>query len=420
MAANDSARSAPSASMPPVRDGWLFTDDDFDFAARSAVGKAAQGVMDLGVVMRTLGGIADGDPRSWFSEWHTTADRLHGQGAAASAAGRSSTAAWFLLGAAEAYSRAVAFIEGMDDDSALLPTFSQHRACWDAFVQESHGRHQAVSVPYEGMTLPGYLFRPDASGVARSTLVVTNGSDGSLSGLWAEGLKAGLERGWNVFVYDGPGQQSMLFERGVPFRHDWEHVLTPVVDALAERADVDGDRLVASAISQGGYWLPRALAFEHRFAAAAVDGGVWDLSRTWNAQLPEPMLDLLAAGDRERFDRYMTSGPTDPVQERVFRFRARPYGEFDSAFDLFTEVGRYRLDEVVASIATPMLVCDPQDDEFFPGQPRQLYEALTCEKELARFTRDEGANHHCEPWARTLVGLRICDFLEQHLQRITT
>ena len=30
-----------------------------------------------------------------------------------------------------------------------------------------------------------------------------------------------------VFVFDGPGQQSMLFERGVPFRYDWEAVLTP-------------------------------------------------------------------------------------------------------------------------------------------------------------------------------------------------
>lgn len=419
MTAGANEQSAPPTGTLAIRGERLFTDDDFDVAARSAVGKATQGVMDLGMVVATLGRITDGDPQSWFDEWSTTAERLHRQGAAGSAAGRSSTAGWFLLGAADAYSRAIAFIEGMDDDSALLPTFRRHRTCWDAFVQESQGQHLAVPVPYEGTMLPGYLFRPDASGAARTTLVVTNGSDGSLSGLWAEGIRSGLDRGWNVFVYDGPGQQSMLFERGVPFRHDWEHVLTPVVDALLGRTDVDGNRLVASAVSQGGYWLPRALAFEHRFVAAVVDGGVWDVSRTWNRQLPEPMLDLLAAGDRETFDRYMASGPADPVQERIFRFRARPYGGFDSAFDLFTEVGRYRLDEVAASIDTPMLVCDPEDEEFFPGQSHELYEALTCEKELTRFTRDDGANHHCEPWARALVGLRMCDFLEQHLDRIS-
>ncbi len=35
-------------------------------------------------------------------------------------------------------------------------------------------------------------------------------------------MAAALERSWNAFVYDGPGQQSLLFERGVPFRPDWE------------------------------------------------------------------------------------------------------------------------------------------------------------------------------------------------------
>ena len=39
-----------------------------------------------------------------------------------------------------------------------------------------------------------------------------------------------------MFAFDGPGQQSMLFERGVPFRYDWEAVLTPVIDTLVDAA----------------------------------------------------------------------------------------------------------------------------------------------------------------------------------------
>ena len=55
-----------------------------------------------------------------------------------------------------------------------------------------------------------------------------------------------------TFPVDGPGQQSMLFERQVPFRHDWEAVLTPVVDALSQRDDVDEGALLAYGVSQGG------------------------------------------------------------------------------------------------------------------------------------------------------------------------
>ncbi|HEX4224283.1 MAG TPA: hypothetical protein VHZ97_18075 [Pseudonocardiaceae bacterium] len=396
----------------------LFTDDDFDFSARHAIGKAAQGTFDIGVAITTLGRIVDGDPRSWLREWRATADRLQRQAIAAERAGQCQTAAWFYLGAADAYARAMAFIDALPDDSALVPTFHQHRGCWDAFINACRGNHVRVNIPYENTTLPGYLLRPDASGAARPTLVVTNGSDGSLSGLWGEGVKAGLERGWNVFVFDGPGQQSLLFERGIPFRYDWEQVLTPVVDALVMRSDVDDARLLALGISQGGYWLPRGLAFEHRFVAAVVDDGVWDVARVWYDNLPAPLLDLLRCGQRDRFNQAMAAAPTDPVRARALRFRARPYGTFDSPYDLFQAVGRYRLADVAERIRTPMLICDPDDEAWFTGQPRELYDALRCEKELLQFSGDDGANHHCEPWARGLVTARMCDFFQRHLELV--
>ena len=82
-----------------------------------------------------------------------------------------------------------------------------------------------------------------------------------MTGLWP-GLGApALGRGYNALVFDGPGQQSMLFERHVSFRPDWEHVITPIVDFLLQRPEVDANRLALYGISQAGYWVPRALAF---------------------------------------------------------------------------------------------------------------------------------------------------------------
>jgi Prolyl oligopeptidase family len=57
-----------------------------------------------------------------------------------------------------------------------------------------------------------------------------------------------------------------------------EAVLRPVVDAMVARPDVDPGRLAVIGASQTGYWVPRALAFEHRFAAAVADPGVVDVS----------------------------------------------------------------------------------------------------------------------------------------------
>ena len=102
---------------------------------------------------------------------------------------------------------------------------------------------------------------------------MNNGSDGPVTSVWPPIAAGGVARGYNVVIFDGPGQQSMLFERGaLPARLGAG--ITPVVDFLLGRSDVDPKQIVLYGISQAGYWVPRALAFEHRIAAAIADPGV--------------------------------------------------------------------------------------------------------------------------------------------------
>ena len=88
---------------------------------------------------------------------------------------------------------------------------------------------------------------------------MNNGSDGPVTSVWPPIAAGGVARDYNVVIFDGPGQQSMLFDRGVPFRHDWEQVITPVVDFLLGRSDVDPKQIVLYGISQAGVLgTPRA------------------------------------------------------------------------------------------------------------------------------------------------------------------
>jgi hypothetical protein len=362
--------------------GGFFANADFDFEARIALGSTASGIGDVGLVLATLDRITDGDSQSWFDTWAGVAADLAARGEEALGRGHLATASWALLAAAEFYSKALAFVDGLPDQSVLLPTFRQGRACWEKVIDASAGRFVRVQVPYEDTTLPGYLLRPDASGAARPTLVMTNGSDESLPGLFGNGAAAGLARGWNVFVYDGPGQQSMLFERGVPFRYAWEAVLTPVIDALVGRPDVDASALTGYGVSQGGYWIPRAIAFERRLVAAVADPGVVDVSTPWTAHLPQVLLDLLDPGQKDAFNAAMAKAQADagPEAARTRAFRSKPYGVTDP-FDLFSEVRKYQVRDVAGQITTPLLILDPEHEQFFPGQPQQLYDLLPGEKE---------------------------------------
>lgn len=206
----------------------------------------------------------------------------------------------------------------------------------------------------------------------------------------------------------------MLFERGTYFRPDWEAVLTPVVDVLVARPDVDAAALTAYGVSQAGFWLPRALAFEHRFVAAVADPGVVDVATSWLAYLPKEMVQLLDGGQKELFNQYMSEGPDDPASARTFAFRARPYG-VDDPYDLFTAVRGYELREVAGQIRTPLLITDPEDEQFWPGQPAQLAALLAAPHELARFGVADGANFHCQPLARKVTAQRMLGWLSSRL-----
>jgi hypothetical protein len=164
--------------------GGFFASADFDYEARIMLGAAASGVGDVGLVLAALDRIADGDPQSWFDAWTATAADLAARGDDALRRGHLATASWAFLGAAEYYAKALVFVDGLADQSVLLSTFREHRGCWEKVVDAARGGYVRVPVPYEGTTLPGYLLRPDATGAARPTLVVTNGSDGSLPGCW--------------------------------------------------------------------------------------------------------------------------------------------------------------------------------------------------------------------------------------------
>ena len=72
---------------------------------------------------------------------------------------------------------------------------------------------------------------------------------------------------------------------------------------------------------------------------------------------------------------------------------------------------QYNASDVIKQIECPMFIADPEDEQFWPGQSQQVYDALECPKTIARFTREEGANWHCEPRARSLYDQRMLDWL---------
>jgi hypothetical protein len=233
-----------------------------------------------------------------------------------------------------------------------------------------------LAIPYENTTLPGYFFR--AGREPRPLVVIDHGGREATSQAWTQAGAAAHARGYHWMTFDGPGRQGALLEQGLPLRPDWEAVLTPVADAMLARPDVDPTRLAVIGFEHASYGVVRALAFEHRFAAAVADPGVIDVSTLWTEALPPEAHAALLAGDRGAFNRELhLAGLFDPRANAVLRRRGRWYGlDGRTPFDVYSRVREFRLGPELEQITTPILVRQNPQERRWPGQARALYERL--------------------------------------------
>ncbi|WP_424465720.1 alpha/beta hydrolase family protein [Pseudoclavibacter helvolus] len=395
----------------------LFHDADQNFEAKVVLGSVGAGAGDLGEIFATLAAIEDGKRESWVRAWFARAQATQQLAEVSTSNGRNATAAAQWLRASAYYGHALNAIAAIGDADGYANAFALHRSAWDRFATLRARPLERLSIRYGKGSLPGYLQRPDAPAAAGGAplLVLVNGSDGTLTDLFATIGAAAAARGYAVLYFDGPGQQSQLVA-GSRFRPDFEAVLTPVIDHAMGLSGVDRSRVAVYGVSQAGYWVPRALAFEHRVAAAIVDPGVTDVSTSWVSHLPAPMRHELEKGDSKHFDQYMKLGLGHSAADRaIWSFRAKPYAG-TGYFAVYREVERYRLTpELAAAIATPLLITSPEHEQFWPGQSERLAE-LVPDSELVPFRAVNGADSHCEPLARTAVNEVLLDWLDARLE----
>jgi hypothetical protein len=395
-----------------------FQNGEFQYGLESTLGASYRQAAYIGEALSTAGRVIDGDADSWVGEWTATAGAAWAAGVRARRAGRRVSALAYFMRAATYYGAALGQITRSSESGRRPDLWRRQRACWEEILDLSPVPGQRIEIAYEDTSLPGFFFPAvGASGRARPLVVVNNGCHQTTAEMWVRAGAGAAERGYHWLTFDGPGQQSALFERRIFFRSDWEAVLTPVLDASLARPDVDRDRVAVIGVGQGGYWVARALAFEHRFAAAVVDPGIVDVSTAWIDRLPRRMREQLNDRRRSAFDREMHLAELfAPASTQTLQFHGEPYGhDGGSAFHLFQNVATYLLGEEVQGIDTPLLITESEGEQFWPGQSRQLHDRLPGPREFVSFTTHEGAGGHCAPLAQALREARIFDWLDTYL-----
>jgi hypothetical protein len=391
----------------------FFNNEDFDGQFLRMLSYTAYGGADIGECFETASRIKEGDRDSWYEALTETADRVRQDGDQSLENGRKISARRSYLRASNYYRAAEFYVRDDRNDPRSLQGWEGSHDCFARAAELFDPPFEAVEIPYEGTTLPGYFFSVDDSGERRPTVVTMTGMDGYLEETYFSVIAAALERGYNALTYDGPGQGGVLRQREVPLRADWEKVVTPVVDFVAGRPEVHTDRIALVGRSFGGYLAPRAACSEHRLAACVADPGQFDLFDMAAARMPQEMGGALQS-DSPALDSVFDKMMEDDAWRFFFAARMRAFGA-KTPKELVLMQREYSLKGRVQQIECPTLVCDNVTDTIAGGQGKLLYDALKCPKSYIQFTAEQGAGGHCEGGAQVLFHTKVFDWLDQTL-----
>jgi 2,6-dihydroxypseudooxynicotine hydrolase len=153
--------------------------------------------------------------------------------------------------------------------------------CYTAALAFMRPPGERVEIPFGKQKLSGILRRPE--GHKLPVVIMAPGLDSAKEELHAY-EEPFLARSIAVLAIDGPGQGEAEYE--IPICGDYERAASAVVDWVAKRKDLDAESIAIWGVSLGGYYAPRAAAYEKRIRACIALSGPFDWSEIWDG-LPE-------------------------------------------------------------------------------------------------------------------------------------
>jgi pimeloyl-ACP methyl ester carboxylesterase len=218
---------------------------------------------------------------------------------------------------------------------------------------------ERVEIPFEGKKIYGVL---RGSG---PVLIMAPGLDSTKEELHAY-EEPFLARGIATLAIDGPGQGEAEYE--IPLCADYERAASAVVDWLEKRKDLDSKRIAIWGVSLGGYYAPRAAAYEKRISACIALSGPFEWDRIWEG-LPE-------------------------LTRETFRVRSHAADETQARLN----AKMLTMKEAAAKISCPMFIVAGRQDRLVPAaHAEQLARSVSGPVELM-IVEDGGHNANNRPY----------------------
>ncbi|MGE0254220.1 MAG: alpha/beta hydrolase family protein [Alphaproteobacteria bacterium] len=344
--------------------------------------------------LKPLRALAGGDRKianeAWYEAFTVLGEKLERLGGADEAADHPLTAGRKFHRSGLYHLRAERFLD--QDDPRKLMAYRRGIANYRHARELRRDPVDYVDIPYAGKTLPAMFVRPQGT-PPWPCFVFVQGFDSLKEWFFPVVGEQFRERGVALLVVDQPGAGGALRLDGMAADLETEKPVGACIDWLEGRKDIDAARIGVMGVSLGGFYAPRAAAFEKRIAACIAWGAIWDFGKSFHDRM---------VAQRKTFD----SIP-DMVRQAMWVFgQTTPEGVLDVT-------GRMKAAAHAGHITCPFLILHGENDRQVPvSDAEALHAAATAspDRTLRIVRLEEGGAEHCQTNNRTVAGDMMADW----------
>ncbi len=279
------------------------------------------------------------------------------------------------------------------------------------FFEGDHPRVRRYEVPYRNVKLPVMHVVPE--GKSKGTILIHGGNDSYFEEFLFTVLYM-QEKGYEVYMFEGPGQGGVMRVQGMHFTHEWEKPVKAVLDYFHL------DDVTIIGISLGGYLAPRAAAFDkriHRVVAWSVFPCFQDVIVGMQKPAIQKLFYLLMGLHARPLINYVfgKKAKKEPVIDWGIKHGCYAY-EAKDAYGYARKLKLYDLEPVADRITQDMLIVGANQDHFIDYRMvgREINMLKNVKSLTFRlFTDKEDAQNHCNVGNGKLVIDTICNWIEQ-------
>ncbi|PGS61245.1 alpha/beta hydrolase [Bacillus cereus] len=208
------------------------------------------------------------------------------------------------------------------------------------------------------------------------------------------------EAGYDIILFEGPGQGSALEDYHIPMTHEWEKPVKTILDYFQL------DDVTLFGMSLGGYLVIRAAAFETRVKRVIAHNICADFYEVLLKQFPEDIkksIDNLVSNNNEENaivanGLFKDTAANSLLLKWMLTQGMHITGSKDP-YEFFTKMKLYNTSGISSKLNQDVLLTAGQEDHYIPlnqffEQSKSLVNIRTLTTRL--FTHKEMAQNHCQ------------------------